>query len=121
MRKQLKTQIDHLRQIAGKVNTQLHDAIARNDFSEILQQTKQMNDLLDQMQSSLTFTLSDEEYLQFCDLIVCSSELAQHILTTQSSTRSAKRHAIYWQKIAKEFKPFLTEVIHYYATKKLFI
>jgi hypothetical protein len=53
-----------------------------------------------------TLTLYDQEYTRFCDLIICGSEMAKYLTTTQTS-KTMREHAHYWQKICIDLKPFI--------------
>lgn len=57
------------------------------------------------------YPLNQKEFLHFCDLLICGSEMSEYLIKNQNCSHASKRHAVYWQKLAKEFKPFLKQVL----------
>lgn len=55
-------------------------------------------------------SLSKQEYIDLCDLIICGSQMAEYLLATQRTCIILREHARYWQKLAKKFKPLLHRV-----------
>jgi hypothetical protein len=58
-----------------------------------------------------TFTLFEVEYILFCDLIICGSEMASYLSDSKSVSKIMFRHAAHWQKLIKNFKPLLEGVV----------
>lgn len=54
--------------------------------------------------------LTEQEYVAFCDLIICGSEMAEYLLTTRRIATPVREHARYWQKLAQKLKPLLHRV-----------
>lgn len=67
----------------------------------------QIQTIATQLYTAQTLTLFEQEYIVFCDLIICGCEMATYLSNSPNSSASARRHARYWQKLAKTFKPFL--------------
>ena len=59
-------------------------------------------------------TLFEEEYLDFCDLLICGTEMAEYLEKTRSIRKSAREHAIYWRQLIQKFRPFLQRVLQSY-------
>ena len=58
------------------------------------------------------FTLFEIEYIMFCDLIVCGSEMASYLSDSKSVSKIMFRHAAHWQKSIKHFKPLLDGIVN---------
>ncbi len=66
--------------------------------------------------SRASITLSPEDYIHFCNLIVCGSSMAEYLLSLSRSSKSAKNHAQFWQKLVGHFKPYLENVLSFWNT-----
>lgn len=58
-----------------------------------------------------TFSLLEEEYVYFCDFIICGSEMAEYLAEHKIVKKTMRNHACYWLKLIKKFKPFLQSSI----------
>lgn len=63
-------------------------------------------------------TLSEQEYLRFCDLLICGNEMAEYIDAIKNAKTNTRRHVKYWHHVAIEFKPFLEKIADFYAKSK---
>lgn len=68
------------------------------------QQVAHLSDEISQLQ---VFGLSKEEYVFFCDFIVCGSEMAEYLAEHKIVKKTMRNHARYWLSLVKKFKPFL--------------
>lgn len=55
--------------------------------------------------------MTTEEYVAFCDLIICGSEMADYLRTTQSVSKKIRKHALYWEKLTQRFKPLIKGIL----------
>ncbi len=58
-----------------------------------------------------TFSLLEEEYVYFCDFIICGNEMAEYLAEHKIVKKTMRNHACYWLKLVKKFKPFLQSSI----------
>ncbi len=57
-------------------------------------------------------TLFDQEYMNFCHLIIFGSTMADYLSTTSSCSKATRKHALFWQQLMPQFKPFLQGILN---------
>ena len=72
---------------------------------------QQLKKIVSKLIASQSVTLCEAEYVLFCDLIICGSEMAAHFADNPNASKTMQKHGQYWQKSVKEFKSFLKEVL----------
>ncbi len=109
----------HLTQELSIPLQRVHKIMLENDPSieQAIQQIEQMKAILNRLLTVQTITLFNEEYIHFCDLIICGSEMAQYFIAKPTPSKIFRQHALYWQQLVKEFKPFLKGVLNHYTQK----
>ncbi|MBS0351430.1 MAG: hypothetical protein JSR33_09665 [Proteobacteria bacterium] len=63
--------------------------------------------LIQEAEKFRCLTLIEEDYLNFCFLIIHGSDMADQLLTLQGNFEVSIKHALSWKKAAKQFKNFL--------------
>lgn len=86
-----------------------HELAASLDKISVI--TSEMSNHLTALAGIQAFTLFEIEYILFCDLIICGSEMAAYLANSKSVSKIMFRHAAHWQKLIKHFKPLLEGVI----------
>ena len=62
--------------------------------------------ILNQLLKVNNITLFEQEYVNFCDLIIYGSEITEYVIRRPAKKDIGKK-AAYWQFLAKQFSPFL--------------
>lgn len=79
----------------------------RHQLQSTLVCSQQLNTLILEISHIQTFILLKEEYITFCDFIVCGSEMAEYLTEHKLVKKTMRNHARYWLNLVRKFKPFL--------------
>lgn len=77
----------------------------------ILQKLALLRQNLQPSDTLYSIILCGEDYVSFCNLIVCGSSMAEYLLSLSRSSELAKNHAQFWQKLVVAFKPYLESAL----------
>lgn len=75
-------------------------------LQKLTKQNNQIKTIIDKIQEAKSLTLLDQDYSNFCLLILYGSFMAEQLLATEASDHSSYRHATEWKTLAQTFKPF---------------
>jgi hypothetical protein len=100
------------------INQQLHKSLKdlekevknkklRSQLQKALLSSQQLNTLILEISHLQTFILLKEEFVTFCDFIICGSEMAEYLAEHKIVKKTMRNHARYWLSLVKKFKPFL--------------
>ena len=88
------------------------------DFNEFATNLDTISSTVSEISNHLTalsgiqaFMLLEGEYILFCDLLICGSEMAAYLSQSKSIRKSMYRHSSHWQKLVRHFKPMLDGIL----------
>ena len=76
-------------------------------FEEILTKTKNITQIVNQLQNLKSLVLIDQDYANFCMLVFYGSLMAEFLRKTKRIAKWVRKHARNWQDLELKFRSLL--------------